>query len=260
MNLLLLRFPNGKNKAFTVSYDDGCANDKRLAELFRKYNIKGTFNLVTKWGYNKDIYSGFEVAAHGYSHIPVDHIHGTALVQEILKNREALEKDFGEIIRGFAYPGGGYSQEGEDTLRALDFSYARKVNENEWFELPQNFYQWNPTCHQTDTRLFELCDRFNNYNKNARAALFFVWGHSYEFKTDEDWLRMEEMCRRVAGKDDVWYATNIEICDYCQAFSRLKYSADGSIVYNPSSIDLWFYTGSQTLCVKAGQTVKIDEE
>ena len=38
-------FPDGKRKAFTVSYDDGWPQDRRLIGLMNKYGIKGTFNL-----------------------------------------------------------------------------------------------------------------------------------------------------------------------------------------------------------------------
>ena len=41
----LNRFPEGKKKAFTASYDDGAIQDLRLIELFKKYKIKATFNL-----------------------------------------------------------------------------------------------------------------------------------------------------------------------------------------------------------------------
>ena len=40
-----LLFPGGKSKAFTLSYDDGVVQDRRLAELFRKYGLKCSFNL-----------------------------------------------------------------------------------------------------------------------------------------------------------------------------------------------------------------------
>lgn len=40
-----LLFPGAKAKAFTLSYDDGVRQDIRLAALFRKYNVKGTFNI-----------------------------------------------------------------------------------------------------------------------------------------------------------------------------------------------------------------------
>lgn len=34
----------GKRKAVTFSYDDGVEQDKRLVELFARYQVKGTFN------------------------------------------------------------------------------------------------------------------------------------------------------------------------------------------------------------------------
>ena len=36
---------NGKMKALTFSYDDGVTQDKRLIEMFNKYDLKCTFNL-----------------------------------------------------------------------------------------------------------------------------------------------------------------------------------------------------------------------
>ena len=40
-----LVFPGGKTRAFTLSYDDCVVQDRRLAELFRQYALKCTFNL-----------------------------------------------------------------------------------------------------------------------------------------------------------------------------------------------------------------------
>ena len=40
-----LRFPDGKNRAFTMSYDDGCVEDKRLSDIITPYGLKCTFNL-----------------------------------------------------------------------------------------------------------------------------------------------------------------------------------------------------------------------
>ena len=36
---------DGKMKAVTFSYDDGVLQDVRLADLLRKYDLKGTFNI-----------------------------------------------------------------------------------------------------------------------------------------------------------------------------------------------------------------------
>lgn len=259
MSRLFLKFPGGRNKAFTFSYDDGCPEDRRLTELFRKYNIKGTFNLVSAWKHEKDIYDGFEIASHGREHLRVDLIRSSNLAMDIIKDREALESEFGTIVRGFAYPGGAYSLEGENMLRALGMAYARSIGKNEWFEIPQNFLVWRPTCHHTIPHLFELVERYNNWNQVGAAALFNVWGHSYEFRTEEDWARMEEFIKAIANKDDVWYASNIEICDYVLAFNNLKYSIDNTIIYNPSALDVWFENKDGIYCVKAGQTLKFCE-
>ena len=36
---------DGKKRALTMSYDDGVFQDRRLVEIFNKYNLKCTFNL-----------------------------------------------------------------------------------------------------------------------------------------------------------------------------------------------------------------------
>ena len=40
-----LLFPGFKTKAFTLSYDDGVHQDRRLVKLFNEHGVKGTFNL-----------------------------------------------------------------------------------------------------------------------------------------------------------------------------------------------------------------------
>lgn len=40
-----LVFPGGKSRAFTLSYDDGVVQDRRLAEIFRERGLKCTFNI-----------------------------------------------------------------------------------------------------------------------------------------------------------------------------------------------------------------------
>ena len=44
MNTYLL-FPDRKEKALTLSYDDGVDTDIRFIELLEKFNIKCTFNI-----------------------------------------------------------------------------------------------------------------------------------------------------------------------------------------------------------------------
>ena len=53
------------------------------------------------------------------------------------------------------------------------------------------------------------------------------------FRTEEDWALMEQFCQLAGGREDTWYATNIEIVDYMADAARLQYTAAGDKVCNP---------------------------
>lgn len=50
---------------------------------------------------------------------------------------------------------------------------------------------------------------------------------------------MEHFLFSVAGRSEIWYATNGEIADYLHAQQLLKVSVDERIFYNPSGMDVW---------------------
>jgi hypothetical protein len=84
--------------------------------------------------------------------------------------------------------------------------------------------------------------------------MFYVWGHSYEFNNDNNWELIEEFAKAAGNREDTWYATNIEIVDYVNALRALRVSADRTMVYNPSAIEVWFTINGQAVSVKPGQT------
>ena len=71
--------------------------------------------------------------------------------------------------------------------------------------------------------------------------LFYVWGHAYEFDGAGNWNVIEELCKYVdAHREKIWICTNGEILKYVKAFGSLEYSADGTMIRNPSALDVWF--------------------
>ena len=50
---------------------------------------------------------------------------------------------------------------------------------------------------------------------------------------------IRSFAKKMGGHKDVWYATNIEIVDYVNAYRSLIVSADGSTVHNPTAATLW---------------------
>jgi len=86
----------------------------------------------------------------------------------------------------------------------------------------------------------------------------YVWGHSYEFGYPDDWSLITEFADMMAGKEDIWYATNGEIYDYITAVRRLEYSADMSLVRNPSAIPVWYKCGKDgNDKIEPGKTIEI---
>ena len=117
MRSIFMRYPGGKAKAVTFSYDDGVVQDKRLAEMFDKYGLKGTFNFncerARKFNYSKEeiqeyfLSKGHEIAVHGATHRANGNLRPIEGIKEVLECRLDLEERCDAIIRGMAYPDTG---------------------------------------------------------------------------------------------------------------------------------------------------------
>ncbi len=272
-------FPEGKAKALTMSYDDGKVEDIRLLEIFNKYGIKGTFNLNYGIMISEQegqqhpripeeqiakLYKGHEIATHTMTHPTIARCPITEAAMEILEDRKGLEKISGTVIRGHAYPNGSYNEDIKQLFKQLGIAYARVTETNAGFGfsdfgLPTDPMEWRPTCHHNDPKLMEYAEYFAEFKKKQYLKLMYVWGHSYEFAENDNWQVIEEFCRYMGGRDDIWYATNIEIIDYMEAEKQLKFSADYHLVYNPSASSVWLAVDNDIYVeVKGGTTLDLN--
>ncbi len=260
MNKIYICFPKGKFKVLTFSYDDGKQDDKRLVEIFNKNNLKATFNINGGLTENnridiseiKELYKGHEVACHTLTHPTIARCPITSVCNEIIEDRKILEKTMGTFVRGLAYPNGSTSEEIEILLPMVGVDYGRTINSTYSFDMPTNFGAWNPTCHHNE-KLLELGQEFVSLNKSQYLYMMYVWGHSYEFPRDNNWEVIEEFCELVSDRDDIWYATNIEIYDYLKAAKNLVYTIDHNRVYNPSAFSIWLSVNGEIVEIKAGE-------
>ncbi len=261
-------FPEGTAKALTMSYDDGRLQDERLVDIFNRNGIKGTFNLNyglmekgEPWLARervRELYQGHEVATHCLTHPTIARCSMVEAAYEILEDRKGLESLTGGLVRGHAYPNGSYSPEIKQLFHQLGIAYARVGEPKGDYELPEDSMEWHPTCHHNDPELMEKAARFANFGTQKSLKLMYVWGHSYEFDDRDNWGVIEEFCRYMGGRQDIWYATNIEIVDYMEALNRLKFSGDNRMVYNPSAVSVWLQIdGKKIVEVKGGTTVNL---
>ena len=275
---MYMKLKDGKRKVLTFSYDDGFVQDIRLVNIFNKYGLKATFNINSGCYLPEDVTreklrgrlkrseaialykdSGHEVAVHGLEHKFLSKLKPAEMVREVLEDRKNIEKDFGTITRGMAYAYSDYNAEAIEILKQCGIVYSRAVASTKSFNFPTDWWEIQPTCHHANESLMALAEKFVDTQSRYPSDnwLFYVWGHSYEFDNRDNWDVIERFAEYVSGRDDVWYATNIEIHDYVRAYEALVVDAATTRVFNPTLIDVWFTENGKTYCVKAGETVVI---
>ena len=283
MRSVFMRYPGGRAKALTFSYDDGVIQDKRLAEIFDKYGMKATFNFNNECmrpdNFTKEqikeyfLSKGHEIAVHGANHRANGNLRPIEGIRDVLDCRLELEAKCDCIIRGMAYPDTGIRQMGsfgtyemiKQYLVELDIAYSRTLGEdNNSFMLPEDFHAWMPTAHHNNPKIMEFIDEFlkldiseNAYHARRVPRLLYIWGHSYEFDDKDNWEHIEEICKKLSDNAQIWNATNIEIYDYVMAYRSLIYSADGHKVYNPTLLTIWLDVDGKLYSIGSGETICI---
>jgi peptidoglycan/xylan/chitin deacetylase (PgdA/CDA1 family) len=227
-------FPQNKMKALTFSYDDGVEQDRKLLEIMNRYRIKGTFNLNSgiQTGANcfvkanegipgesvirrmniaglPELYRGHEVAAHCLTHPHLEQLDEETIRNEVLQDRLNLERIFGKPVAGMAYPFGTFNDAVRKIVPQCGVKYARGVAKTHSCDIPADLIAYQPTVHHNDPDLFRLAEDFLA-SRPGKPQVFYLWGHSYEFDLRGNWNMIEEFCKMMGGRDDIYYATNAE--------------------------------------------------
>lgn len=261
-------WPDGKRKAFTLSYDDGKTTDRRLVRIFNRNGLKATFHLNSGLILEgtggrisseevAELYAGHEVAIHSLTHPFLERCGREVMLREVLEDRRNLEQLCGRPVRGMSYSMGTWNEDILNTLRSCGIVYSRTTEATHDFCVPHDFLLWHPTAHHSHG-ILDLADRF--FKRNFALDLFYVWGHSSEFEmpgTSTPWSLIEAFCEKMSGRDDVWYATNMEIYDYITAQRCLYYSLSCDIVCNPSAQSVWLLVDDEPVRVPGGTTKRL---
>ncbi len=225
-----------KRKAITLSYDDGVVQDIRLTEMLNQYGLKATFNINSELlgtprimerttgrvchykvspEHAREIYRGHEVAVHTLRHNNLTKLEDSEVIRTVEEDRKNLSALMGYEVVGMAYPCGGVNN--DDRVAALikkhtGVRYARTITNTDSFDPQENLFRFDPNAAQCQwDRVMEMAERFFALETD-KPQIFYVWGHSYEmdFKSD-NWVRMEEFCKFVSGREDIFYGTNREV-------------------------------------------------
>lgn len=270
-------FPEGKSKALILSFDDGNVADRHLVKLMNAYGLVGTFHLNSnKLGTKdyltkeeiKNLYKGHEVSGHTANHPNLPDLSKPDVISEVLKDRKELERLVDYPVRGMSYPFGNTNDSVIEAISGLGIEYARTVGDTYDFNLPTDFLEWQPSIHlfgktnyipndtANDSR--ELAQFYlltTNFLKANSLALFYVWGHSWEYEGPcNKWAEVEKIFKMISKNPDIYYTTQIDLVDYINAFKNLRFSVDKSMVTNLSSMEVCIKINSKVFTVEAGST------
>ncbi|MDR1533154.1 MAG: polysaccharide deacetylase family protein [Clostridiales bacterium] len=243
-------YPGGCAQALTFSYDDGTVHDRRLADIFNRAGLRGTFHLnagtldtpgkLTRTELTA-LFEGHEIAAHTLTHPYPSHQPREVNLAQLVEDRRQLEAAARKPVRGLSYPFGDYAGGFKALAFAAGIDYARTVESHGTFAWPEDFLLWHPTCHHKMAA--ELWEKFTFPQPSFYLRLMYVWGHSYEFENDDNWGEFEEFCQQAGAASGIWFATNGEIMDYILAVRNLRWSVDGTMAVNPSATSVYLRTG-----------------
>lgn len=263
----------GKKRVITFSFDDGREQDEKLIHLLNKHFLKATFNLnggrcrnekfalLTKEGklWNgsnelKELYKGHEIASHSYLHKKINELSDNELEEDLKKDISALSSAFDTVIRGYATPNGIRDKRMPVLLKKYGICYERFTCTEPTktpFALPHDFLWWQPNNHfsyYATENGKRLIDDF--FKTEEEMPCLYIWGHSYElepfdFRGKERWegindryAYVDSLFSSLSKKENVWYATNIEIYDYVTNLRRAHF--DDTYIDNPTDEALYF--------------------
>ena len=197
------------------SWDDGVVDDIRLIELLRRHHAKATFNLnpglhhgqrTFSWRYGDkevwrlgreelpDLYAGFEIANHSFSHPNLPGLSPADLAHEVQDSRTRLQDWFQQPIHGFCYPFGGFDPTVKAAVRQAGHRYARTVTEVETVFPPTDPLEFGVSCRFTDPLFWDHYE-----HAKASNGVFLFWGHSYELINEAMWADLEHKIAAIGA-------------------------------------------------------------
>jgi peptidoglycan/xylan/chitin deacetylase (PgdA/CDA1 family) len=251
-------YPNGNHKALIMSYDDGLDDDIALAQLFDRYGIIGTFHLNSGlldtraiWYQGKPneflgtylskdtllyVFKNHEIAVHGTYHKALVGLSDEEILEEINVDIENLTILSDRKISSMAYAFGSTNDHVAEVIGTTPLTNARTVKPSYNFELPQDYYLWNPTCH--DSEALEYLEAYLSLDSPS-LSLFYVWGHSWELR---DTLRNQNIlkfCNEIGDRDDIWYTGAGDFADYHASLKVLEIGPQQ--IVNPEGNGVVYY-------------------
>ena len=224
-------------KYFTMSFDDGTVQDKRIIQILKKYKVDCvTFFINTglygaKWSWVGEsagmpdvhtrlteaeicsgIYKGYDVAVHTLTHPSLIDCENDKVLKEVGNDATNIKSLTGIQPVGMAWPGvhPAYTKNLINTIvQGTTVRFARTTKDTSSYRLPAAFMEWHPTCSMSSSMLMPLAKRFLK-RTDTEDTLFYVWGHGYELDLYDLWDEFEALIKTMSEADNIILVSNTE--------------------------------------------------
>ena len=202
----------------TISCDDGCDSDYKLAKLLEKYDLDATFywpvdvqTLAFQKGWEPltpaheaYIARNFEIGSHTVSHRYLTKIPLKEAVGEIKDSKKILENKYDQNITKFCYPRGYSNPEMTQAVKDAGYSYGRSTlighigeDADPYFAAtavhmgcPIREEYKGMTWMDYGYKLFE--------EAKEKDLDFHAWCHSWEIDRYNEWKNVEYFLREIS--------------------------------------------------------------
>lgn len=230
----------------TTSWDDGYPLDLRLADLLWARGIQATFYVprccdrpVVGPAELRRLSNGFEIGAHTLTHCDLTQVAARVARAEIGDSKDWVEQITGKTCKMFCFPGGKFRPEHLRWVWEAGYTGCRTV---ELLSVEPPGY---PPVLATSVQAFphSMTSYGRNLAKRLRLArlwkllalspardwvrlsgillqeaersggVFHLWGHSWEFESDEHWKALAAALDHMqAYRDSADLFTNGQVC------------------------------------------------
>ena len=274
---VVLLYPGFARKAiiFSTDEDDGDQrNDIGLTQRFRNHGFNGAFNLVAKPYENaseakiksmRELYDGFEIANHSYSHIGMMQSNTSTTdalcIEDVNKGKEILEGIFGKgSIHGMIWPVSHGDRDAVVDYVMKNYDYVRSApaeSGGDYFALPTSFGpNWRWTCvdwHNDVTYLTKYADEYFALETDE-LTLFSLWSHSVYYPVNDNWYVMDDFLNDFTHSgQNIWNPQPHKYVEYVKAMADVK--IENGVVTNNSDIDIYALVDGKQVVVPAGESV-----
>jgi peptidoglycan-N-acetylglucosamine deacetylase len=247
------------SRIVTTSWDDGDSFDLKIAETLHACGLAGTFYIPITGHHGPramdhgDLRAlrcrGFEIGAHGLSHLVLSHCTQEKLTQEVDTCKKRLEDILGSDVRMFAYPRGRYSNMAIRSVREAGYSGARTTRmlaqalDFDRYKMPTTVHVFPHSKSDYVRNAMRAGDFGAGWKYLTRlrqveswvelaktlfdsvleaGGIFHLYGHSWEINEMDLWGDLIHVLDYVSKRQGVLYLSNAAILDCFPAKSQLK--------------------------------------